>query len=97
MNHSTPLHLAAKQLGFTSETDLAVVLRYVPGLPFQIRRGHVYTNTRAMAIELINRGFAVNEVSPDWDSDSADANEEEAQEDSRTGDDDDSGQPRRRR
>ena len=84
MSKMIPLHRVAEELGYESEVELSVILRLVPGLPFETRRGVIYADPDLLADGLADRGViipaelvATNPDDDDGENDTVDEEEED--------------------
>lgn len=93
MSKMLPLHRVSEALGFATEDELTTLLRLLPGLPFQTKKGVIFADPDLLADCLADRGVVVPgdlvATNPDDGEDVED--DEEGQ------DDEDGAQTRRRR
>lgn len=59
MSKPLPLHRVADILGYASENELTTILRLVPGLPYETRRGVVYADPDELSDALADRGVVI--------------------------------------
>lgn len=91
MSKPIPLHRVADLLGYATENELSTILRLVPGLPYETRRGVVYADPDALSDALADRGVVIPAelVTVPDERDNPDEDDEDQ--------DDDDVAPRRRR